>query len=242
MKIVGIVQARMTSTRLPGKILKEVLGKPLLAYEIERLKKIPSLDELVVATTVNREDDPVITLCETLGVPTHRGSELDVLSRYYESATIHGADAVVRFTADCPLIDPNVSERVIAHYRANADSLDYCSTDVGALPRGMDTEIFSYQALCEAHREGTATPEREHVTYFIHTRPERYRIARMGFGRDWGGYRLTVDTPEDFALVREVIERLYPANGDFTVEDIAALLEREPSLPALNAMITQKTV
>jgi spore coat polysaccharide biosynthesis protein SpsF len=232
----------MTSTRLPGKILREVLDKPLLQYELERLKEIPSLDELVVATTVNADDNPVAALCDRLGVPTHRGSEHDVLSRYYEAAVKFRADAVVRFTADCPLIDPDLSDTVIRHYLDNAEDLDYCGTDVSTYPRGVDTEVFSFSALEEAHREGCTPPDREHVTYFIHQRPQRYRIWRERSGRGWGKYRLTVDTPEDFALIREVIGRLYPINDKFRLEDVIALLEDHPNLAELNEMIRQKEI
>jgi spore coat polysaccharide biosynthesis protein SpsF len=240
MRIVGVVQARMTSTRLPGKVLREVLGKPLLEYELERLKKIPLLDELVVATTTNVTDDPVAALCDRLCIPVYRGSEFDVLSRYYEAATLHKADAVVRFTADCPLIDPELSGSVIAHYLDNSDSLDYCSMDVSTYPRGVDTEICSFAALREAHEEGSAVPEREHVTYFIWNRPERYAIWRKNSGHDWGKYRLTVDTPEDFALIREIIEKLYPCNRDFSVEDVMELFKKIPELPKINEAVRQK--
>lgn len=240
MKIVGIVQARMTSTRLPGKILKEVLGKPLLQYELERLSRIDLLDGLLVATTVNEDDDPVVALCDQLGVPTYRGSEHDVLSRYYEAATLHAADAVVRFTADCPLIDPELSEEVIAYYASHCQEVDYCSVDVSTYPRGMDTEIFSMRALTEAYREGKEQAEREHVTYFIWNRPERYRLWRKESGKDWGKYRLTVDTPEDFELIAEILERLYVSEPKFELCDILGLLESSPELTRFNGKIVQK--
>jgi spore coat polysaccharide biosynthesis protein SpsF len=240
MRTVGIVQARMTSTRLPGKVLMEVSGKPLLQYELERLKKVASIDELVVATTTNKEDDPVAALCEKLGVSFYRGSELDVLARFYETALLYEADAVVRFTADCPLIDPELSERVVRRYLANVGAIDYCCVDVSSYPRGMDTEICSFAALSEAYIEGTATPDREHVTYFIRMRPERYRKWHESCGRGWGKYRLTVDTPEDFALIKEIIERLYPKNANFTLEDIMYVLESDPELPKINENARQK--
>ena len=241
MKIAGIVQARMTSTRLPGKILLEVLGKPLLQYELERLRKIPSLDELIVATTTNETDDPVVELCDRLSVSAYRGSELDVLSRYCEAAEQYKADAVVRFTADCPLIDPQISDSVIRYYREHADEVDYCSTGGGTYPRGMDTEVFSLEALREAGREGTTAQDREHVTFFIWNRPERYKQWKKKSGHDWGKYRLTVDTPEDFALIKEIIERLYPTNPDFRLGDVITLLEENPFLLKINEMIKQKT-
>jgi spore coat polysaccharide biosynthesis protein SpsF len=233
----------MTSTRLPGKILTEALGKPLLQYELERLKRVPSLDGLVVATTKNAADDPVAALCERLGVASYRGSELDVLSRYHEAAALHGAEAVARFTADCPLIDPELSDCVIRRFLERAGEFDYGFLDIGsAYPRGMDTEIFSAAALTESFIEGNTAPDREHVTYFIRRCPERYRILRVGGDKNWSGYRLTVDTPEDFALVSRIIETLYPKNPNFGIEDIVALLEAEPELAKINAEVRQKKV
>ena len=242
MKTVGIVQARMTSTRLPGKILKTVLGKPLLEYELERLKRVDSLDELIVATTTNIDDDPVVDLCRSMGVATYRGSEHDVLSRYYEAASERNADAVVRFTADCPLIDPEIAETVICHYLDHVDELDYCSTDVTTYPRGLDTEIFSMHALKVAFEQGHEKPDREHVTYYIHTRPEKFRIWKQQSGFDWAKYRLTVDTPEDFVLIKEIIERLYPMSDKFGLEDVIRLLESAPELRNINADIRQKEI
>ncbi|MDR0653710.1 MAG: glycosyltransferase family protein [Synergistaceae bacterium] len=243
MRTVGIVQARMTSTRLPGKVLMKALGKPLLQYELERLKRVPSLDELVVATTVNAADDPVAVLCDQMGIASYRGSELDVLSRYHEAATLYGAEAVVRFTADCPLIDPALSDSVIRRFLEGAGDLDYCSLNVSdAYPRGMDTEVFSAASLTESFNEGTTEPDREHVTYFIRRYPERYRILRLRCEKNRSVYRLTVDTPDDLALVSGIIETLYPQKPDFTIDDIIALLEAEPELAKINGEVKQKGV
>jgi spore coat polysaccharide biosynthesis protein SpsF len=243
-KTVAIVQARMTSTRLPGKILKEVLGKPLLQYELERLGKVRSLDEIVVATTVNAADDLVVAFCEALGVRTYRGSEFDVLSRYYEAARSYNADIVVRLTADCPFVDHRLSERVIRHFLDNKNDVDYCAVDVEdtprPYPRGVDTEVFSMSTLAEAFDEAKSESEREHVTLFIYNRPERYRIWRAKCDESWGRYRLTVDTPEDFELVKKIIENLCPTNPDFTLQDIVELLQKKPELSRINEFIEQK--
>ena len=150
--IVGIVQARMTSSRLPGKVLKRVLDKPLLEYELERLSRVREMDGLVVATTVNREDDPVVALYNSLGVRSYRGSEDDVLSCYYEAAKGYGAKVVVRFTADCPLIDPNFVSSLIREFLARREELDYLGTDYSRMPRGTDAEVFSFSALERAWR------------------------------------------------------------------------------------------
>jgi spore coat polysaccharide biosynthesis protein SpsF len=244
MKTVAVVQARMTSTRLPGKILMEVLGKPLLRYELERLREVPSIDDIVVATTENHSDDPVAELCSKMGVNVFRGSEHDVLSRYYGAALFAGADAIARFTADCPLLDRHVSERVIRHFLDNHEECDYCAADVKdtprPYPRGMDTEIFPMSILEEVYKEAILKPEREHVTLFIYSRPERYRIWRATAERDLSGYRLTVDTPEDFELIKAVIERLYPVNPNFGLLDVIGLLERNPELARINVSVKQK--
>jgi spore coat polysaccharide biosynthesis protein SpsF len=233
----------MTSTRLPGKILIKVLGKPLLQYELERLKRVPSLDELVVATTKNTADDPVVALCDQMGVASYRGSELDVLSRYHEAAALHGAETVVRYTADCPLIDPGLSDSVIRHFLDSAGELDYCSLNIiDAYPRGTDTEVFSAAVLAEAFTEGTTEPDREHVTNFILNRPERYRILRMGCEKNLSVYRLTVDTPEDLTLVSRIIGAFCPQNPDFTIGDIIALLDAEPELAKINEEVRQRGI
>lgn len=223
MKVVGIVQARMTSTRLPGKVLKEVLGTPLLEYELARLRQIPSLDELVVATTRNDADDPVAALCSRLGVAVYRGSEHDVLSRYYEAAASRHADTVVRFTADCPLIDPALSDRTIRYYLDNRERLDYCSLDVitpPRYPRGVDTEVFSMSLLAAQHAENKDPNAREHVTYSIWNDPARYRLAMLHPENDWGMHRVTVDTQEDFQRVRDIIEYFAPDNNFSTYDMI----------------------
>ena len=173
-----IVQARMSSTRLPGKIMKEVLGKTLLEYQLERLARVESADKVVVATTTNESDTPIVDLCQKLGVFCFRGSENDVLARYYEAATEYQADTVVRITSDCPLIDPAVVDRVITFYINHQQEYDYVSNTFPELtyPRGMDTEAFSYQVLQEAFLEAVDQSEREHVTIFIKRRLEKYKI------------------------------------------------------------------
>jgi spore coat polysaccharide biosynthesis protein SpsF len=243
---VAVVQARMTSSRLPGKILMNIAGRPMLRYELERLRKIRLIDEIVVATTKNEADDPVADFCAGCGARVFRGSERDVLSRYYEAARAFEAGAVVRFTADCPLVDPILSERVIRHYLDHSSEVDYCSVDVKdtprPYPRGTDTEIFSMSALTDAHGEAASAPEREHVTLFIYSRPSRYRVWRASAERDLSRYRLTVDTPEDFALVERIIEELYPVNPDFTLSDIINLLDENPALARINDSVRQKKI
>jgi len=241
MRIVIISQARMTSTRLPGKVLKEVLGKPLLEYHIERLQRVRLADELVIATTVNDTDQPIVDLCERLGVKFFRGSEEDVLSRYYYTAIEHKADAVVRVTSDCPLIDPKEIDKVIKAYKDNHPRFDYvANTLTRTYPRGMDTEVFSMKALKEAFEKATEVPQREHVTPFIHRQPDRYKLLNVEYKDDFSFHRWTVDTIEDFALIKILIEELYPKKSHFSLEDCLEFLERNPEWIKLNAHIEQK--
>ncbi len=236
-----IIQARMTSTRLPGKVLKEVLGRPLLDYQIERLRRVKAADGVVVATTANETDGPIVELCSRLSVPVFRGSEDDVLSRYYFAAREHGAEAVVRLTSDCPLIDPAVVDRVIGFYIERRPDFDYVSNCLQrTYPRGMDTEVFSFKALEQAFNEAVERHDREHVTPFIYSRPDRFALANVAYGKDESRHRWTVDTPEDFELIRRVIETLYPVKPGFAMEDVLALFEKDKSLFLINAHVEQK--
>lgn len=241
MRTVIVVQARMTSTRLPGKVLKEVLGKPLLEYLVERLQRVRAADAFAVATTLNDTELPIIALCNRLGVPVTRGSEHDVLARYHEAALAMKADVVVRVTSDCPIIDPKVIDEVIGFYHDHAEQYDYLSNAlIHSYPYGMSAEVFSFKVLDEAYREAVAEPEREHVTPFIYTRPERYRIGHVTYPRDLSAHRWTVDTPEDFELVRRLIEALYPVNRDFGMEHILEILDENPDWQLINAHVRQK--
>lgn len=239
MKILLIVQARMTSTRLPGKVLLPLAGEPMLTRLIERLRRVQRADGIVIATTANATDDPIAALCDTLGVPCHRGSEHDVLSRYADAARLHGADAVVRITSDCPLIDPALIDQVIAVY-AEGDS-DYVSNMLPPTwPYGMAVEVFNAAALQQAHTEATQPAEREHVTPFIYWHPERYRLRNVASPADLSHHRWTVDTPEDYELVRRLFETLHPINPEFTQADILTLLDAHPDWMTLNQHVQQK--
>jgi spore coat polysaccharide biosynthesis protein SpsF len=242
-KTLIIVQARMGSTRLPGKVLKTVLGKPLLAYQIERLQRVQRADGIVIATTNDGSEAPIVALCETLGVSTFRGSEEDVLARYHGAAKAHQADVVVRVTSDCPLIDPQVIDEVIDFYTEHQPQYLFVSNTLErTYPMGMDTEVFSRQILEEAFREAALSPEREHVTPFIYRRPERYPIGQVKYPKDYHHYRLTVDTPEDFALIEKILEALYPEKPQFTLEEILHVLAQHLDWLALNATVQQKQV
>lgn len=237
MKTVIIVQSRMTSTRLPGKILKPVLGKPLLEYQIERLKKITAADEIVIATTTNREDEVIVDLCNKLAISCYRGSETDVLARYYEAAVKHQADIVVRITSDCPVVDPEVCQHAIDYFLSQPK---YNYIRLEHYPRGLDAEIFSFNVLADCFRKATLQPDREHVTPFIYRHPEDYRIKRLYCSTNYSHHRWTVDTPEDFELIKKIIEAVYPIKPSFSFIDILNILEKNPDWYFINAGVRQK--
>lgn len=239
MKTLIIVQARMTSTRLPGKVLLPLAGEPMLTRLIERLRRVRRADGIVVATTTNTGDDPIAALCALLGVPCHRGSEHDVLSRYAGAARLHEADVVVRITSDCPLIDPALIDQTIAAYDEGGS--DYVSNMLPPTwPYGMAVEVFSAAALAQAHAEATQAAEREHVTPFLYWHPERYRLRNVASPVDLSHHRWTVDTPEDYALVGRLFDHLMPTHPHFTQADVLALLDQHPDWIAINQHIQQK--
>jgi spore coat polysaccharide biosynthesis protein SpsF len=243
MKRVIILQARMNSSRLPGKVLMPVLGKPLLAYELERLQRVRNCDALVVATTTDAADDPVAALCQEMAIACYRGSEHDVLDRYYQAAKISQADLVVRVTGDCPLIDPDVVSEAISLFETSATSdtpIDYVSNTLQrSFPRGLDTEVFSFKALESAWKEAVDPAEREHVTGFIYRHPERFRLQGYRQPMNRSQLRWTVDLPEDFELVAMILEALFPENPTFTQEDVVRLLKRHPAWSGINAHVEQ---
>jgi spore coat polysaccharide biosynthesis protein SpsF (cytidylyltransferase family) len=231
----------MSSTRLPGKVLLPILGRPMLMRQFERLRRCRELDRLVVATSTDPSDDPIVTTCLDAGVPSFRGSISDVLGRFLEAARPYRPAIVVRLTADCPLADPSVIDRVVRSFEAG--DCDYASnTMVRTFPRGLDVEVMRYDCLEEAAREAVLPAHREHVTPFLRAHPERFRLKNMSDKVDRSGLRWTVDEPDDFEFVRLVYERLYPANADFTTLDVLKLIEGEPAIQAINAGVLQKTV
>ena len=241
MKVVIINQARMTSTRLPKKVLKQVLGKSLLEYQIERLQRVKLADQIVMATTINDTDQPIIDLCDRLSIPYYRGSEDDVLSRYHGAAIANQADVVVRVTSDCPLIDPQVIDQVIQFYLDAYPKYDYVSNCLGrTYPRGMDTEVFSFKSLDEAFYQATAQGDREHVTPFVHRQFNRYNLGQVNYFNNHSEHRWTVDTLEDFELIKRIIESLYPFKPKFSLQDCLELLLQNPQWSMINQYIDQK--
>jgi len=236
--VVAVVQARTGSTRLPGKVLADVAGRSMLARVCERLGRAETIDRVIVATTTGPADRAVAAECARLGVACFRGSEGDVLGRYHGAAAACGAGVVVRVTADCPLIDPEVVDRVVLAFLDARP--DYASnTLTRTWPRGLDAEVFPAAALARAHREARLPYEREHVTPYFYGHPERFRLQSVtGPGR-LAHHRWTVDTPDDLRLIRTIYARLGP-DGTFSWRDAARLFDREPALADLNRHVRQK--
>lgn len=241
MKVVAIIQARLGSTRLPGKILKKVLSKPLLEYQIERVRRAKTIDQIIIATTIKEKDDPIIELCDKLYIPYYRGSEEDVLSRYYEAATKFQADVVVRLTSDCPIIDPNVIDKVVNCYLEHQNEYDYVSnTLIRTYPRGLDTEVISYRVLKQIFEEANEQIYREHVTTYLYNNYEKFKLLNVQNDSNESKHRWTVDTKEDFDLIKKIIQELYPKNDNFLIKDILNLLQENPEWYYINQHVKQK--
>lgn len=234
MTVLAILQARVTSTRLPNKVLAPILGQPMLARQIERLRRATTMDSLVVATSDNASDDPLAAMCAAIGVPCHRGSLNDVLARFQGACAAFGpADHVVRLTGDCPLADPAVIDSVVRHHLSTG--ADYTANAIQPTwPDGLDVEIMKASVLQRAFDEARLPSEREHVTPYIHKHPEWFGIEHVKGDRDLSTLRWTVDEPADLAFVSEVYAVLYPKNPAFDTADILALIEQRPELAKLN--------
>jgi spore coat polysaccharide biosynthesis protein SpsF len=242
MRRVVIVQARMTSTRLPGKVLADLAGRPLLERELERLARCARADELVVATTVNADDDPLVALADRVGARWFRGSEHDVLARYAGAARETGAELVVRVTSDCPLIDPVEVDAVIEALEARRSEADFASNILERhLPRGLDTEALWSDVLERLDRLATSVPAREHVTYHAHTeRPDRFALYAVRRPYDAADLRWTVDTPEDLELARRLYAELGLAEQPRPLDELIAWARAHAEVSALNAHVVQK--
>ena len=236
-KIVAIIQARMGSSRLPGKVLKEVNGVPLLKYQFERVKQSLFIFETVIATTVREENDVIAEFCEQNQISCFRGSEDDVLSRYYECAREYKADIVVRLTADCPLIDPRVIDEVVKIYMENDyDFVANTAPPEGfTYPEGMDVEVFSFKLLERAAREAEKPSELEHVTHYFWQNPQLFSSYRVDLKQDFSDYRLTVDYPEDFEVAEEVFYGLLQKDPLFTMHDVIKFLDDNKDIKEKNS-------
>lgn len=227
MTTLAVLQARMTSSRLPGKVMTPLLGEPMVARQIERIRRSQRLDGLVLATSTDASDDRLAELADALSIPVVRGPLDDVLARYVLAIEQHEPDVVVRLTADCPLTSPSVIDAVIDQFTSS--DVDYCSnTLTPTFPDGLDVEVVRAEVLLDVAGISDDAAEREHVTLGVYRRPERYRVANHAGARDLSSLRWTVDTPDDLAFVTYVYDALYPTNPEFDFEDVLALLEREP--------------
>lgn len=238
MKIVTAIQARMSSTRLPGKIMLPVLGKPLLIRMIERVAASDLSGEIVVATSENEEDDIIEKLCLQEKINCFRGNLTDLLDRHYQAGKKFGADAIVKIPSDCPLIDPKIIDRVLRFYIDNSAKYDFVSNlHPATYPDGNDVEVISFKALERAWKEAFKNFEREHTTPYIWENPDKFQIANVEWesGLNFSAsHRWTIDFEEDYLLIRNIYEELYPDNPTFSLNEILDLLAQKPEISALN--------
>lgn len=242
-RIVAIVQARMGSSRLPGKVLKDIAGQPMLTWVVDRACRAELVTEVVVATTTDPADDAIEALCQERGYPIYRGSVFDVLDRFYRAAQEFHADIVVRLTADCPLIDPTVIDRTVeallesgADFSANRLPPPWKRT----YPIGLDTEVVTFPALDRAWREAKLPYEREHVMPYLYDDPDRFKIQVVDAHQDYGQMRWTVDTLEDLQAVRKIFE-LFGKRKDFSWLEVLELVDAHPELGQLNVDVRHKS-
>ena len=241
MRIVATIEARMTSTRLPGKVMLQVLGKPMLHYLVERLKKVPSIDEIILATTVNSDDDILVEFAKEENIKYFRGSEEDVMLRVVEAADSVGADIVVEITGDCPIIDPQIVEQTILMYMAN--NVDYVSNGhIRSYPDGMDTQVFALNILKKSLSMTDELLDHEHVTLHIRDNPKLF--TKINFiappELNWPELGLTLDERHDYNLLKIIIEHFSQKSILFSCLDVVRFLRNRPDLVAINNNVHRK--
>lgn len=237
-RVVAVLQARASSSRLPGKVLLPLAGAPMIARQIERIQRARGIDRLVLATSDRMEDDSVAAVADATGIDCHRGSLDNVLDRFHAAAALHHPEWVVRLTGDCPLADWDVIDRCVRF--AIEGDFDYASnTLVPTWPDGLDVEVCKFTALGAAWREARTAVEIEHVMPFITGRPERFRLGSLENDVDLSAMRWTVDEQRDYLLIRLIYDTLYPRNQSFSTEDILDFLVARPELVGLNAGIAR---
>ena len=238
----AIVQARMSSSRLPGKVLRDIAGQAMLARVVQRARRASLVSQVVVATTIDPSDDPVFAFCRQQGYPVYRGNLSDVLDRYYQAAREFGAEIVVRLTADCPVIDPEEIDHVVSVFLE--EGVDFAANRLPppwkrTYPIGLDTEVCSFAGLERAWHEARLTYEREHVMPYFYDEPGRFRIRMLDYPQDYGHLRWTVDTAEDLEVINRVYRHFHNRN-DFSWLEVLDLFERQPDLMDINAGIHHK--
>ena len=238
--ILGLIQARMGSTRCPGKTLREVAGKPLLWHVIHRLRAAKKLDKIGIATTTNPLDDRIEALGKEEGIPVFRGSEMDILDRLYQSSKQWNASAIVRVTADCPLVDPALVDGLIEFYLKNADRFD-CVSNVHppSFPNGLDLEIIPFKTLEAAWKETTDPFEREWAMKYIFENPSRFRVGNLAHTENLSHLRWTVDHEEDVVLAQEIFSSLQGAQHVFHMDEVLQLINKRPELTKINSMYSR---
>jgi spore coat polysaccharide biosynthesis protein SpsF len=238
MNVVTLIQARMTSTRLPQKVMLSVCGKPLLKRMYERVKLAQHVGEVVIITSAEEDDDPIIEMCMNEKISFYRGNLTDLLERHYKAALQFNADVVVKIPSDCPLIDPVIIDKVIKYYKNNHDKYDYVSNlHPATYPDGNDVEVMSFTSLEKAYLESNRSFEREHTTPYIWENPSNFRIGNIIWenGLDFSStHRWTIDYEEDYILIRSIYEELMDKKPFFTMYDILNLLEEKPYLKSIN--------
>lgn len=239
LKIVTVIQARNQSSRLPSKVMMHLCGKPLLLRMVERALLSKQTAEVIVATTTDKSDDIIEEICINNKIKVFRGHPTDLLDRHFKAALEYNADAVVKIPSDCPLIDPQVIDKVLKFYVDNSDMYDYVSNlHPATYPDGNDVEIMSMSALKIAWENATRELEREHTTPYFWENPDKFRIGNVEWetGLDYSMlYRFTIDYMEDYLFIKEVYDELYHSNPEFSLNDILELIERKPEIKQLNA-------
>ncbi|MFC1743998.1 cytidylyltransferase domain-containing protein [Candidatus Riflebacteria bacterium] len=237
-KVGAIIQARMGSTRLPGKVLKKLRDKTLLEILLKRVKKAKLVDEIIVATTSSDRDKPIVEIAKKMDVSFFCGSEENVLERFFHAAKERELDTIVRITSDCPFTDPLLIDKHIQLFREHPGAEYVSNTLQRRFPRGFDIEIFSYSALYRAHLNAGQDFEKEHVTPYI---IENFKAVNFQYGEDHSEFRVTVDTPEDLKLVNELFE-IFNGRTDFSFTEVIEILKERDDLVALNAKVQQKEI
>jgi len=233
--IVGIVQARMGSTRLPGKTFKNIQGKPILEHIIDRIRRAKLIDKIVIATTFKEKDRVIAKFAKSHGIPCYLGSEEDVLDRVYHAAEKFDARIIVRITADDPFKDPDIIDKIVSRYLEMSDDIDYVSNTVRpTYPLGLDVEVFSFESLRKAWAEANKPLEREHVTPYIWGHPKIFRLANVENDDDLSHLRWTLDTEDDLRFTREIYDCLYKKGRVFLMKEILDLLKDKPQLTNVN--------
>ncbi len=241
MTVIAIIQARMGSTRLPGKVLKEVNGKPLLLHQIERLKRCKKIDKLIIATTTEIQDNVLVDFCNKYNINVFRGSEENVLERYYGAWKKFGGEMIVRLTSDCPIIDPEIVDRLIEYFDAN--NFDYASNTIErTFPRGLDTEVFSATALENSYENAMLDRDIEHVTPYMYMNPDKFKLGNYIGDRNHSMYRWTVDTEEDLKLIELLLTAYCGRENDLNLKQAVELMEANPTWFEINKEIEQKKI